>query len=227
MSEKAWRNVFIIGTVLSFLVLIGMSINSLNQVVTTRTAPVTAAVAAGKQTWQQRDCNDCHTILGIGGYYAPDLTKVIDRRGSAWLTAWLANPQAVSAQALMPDQNLTATQVSNLVAFLTWVGKIDTNGWPPQPITNLGGSGGMDGSVLFEQKGCTACHRVNGKGAKGPGPDLSHIASQPYDNLDNSQAFLARWLADPQAQKAGTTMPNLNLTPAEITALVQYLGSLK
>lgn len=227
MSEKAWRNVFVVGTIVSLLALIGMTVHSLNQVNSTRTAPVTAQVAAGKQVWQQRDCNDCHTILGIGGYYAPDLTKVIDRRGAAWLSAWLANPQAVNTLAKMPNQNLNAAQVENLVAFLTWVGKIDTNGWPPQPITNLGGANAPAGNVLFEQKGCTACHMVNGKGAKGPGPDLSHIATQQYDALDNSPAFLEKWLADPKAQKANTIMPKIPLTTAEITSLVQYLEGLK
>lgn len=227
MSEKAWRNVFILGTVLSLLVLIGMTIHSLNQVTAVRTAPVTAQVAAGKQVWQQRNCNDCHTVLGIGGYYAPDLTKVIDQRGASWLSAWLTDPQSVNALAKMPNQSLNATQVENLVAFLTWVGKIDTNGWPPQPITNLGGASSPNGAVLFEQKGCTGCHMVNGKGAKAPGPDLSHIATQPYDGLDNSPAFIAAWLADPQKQKANTTMPKLPLQPAEIDALVQYMGSLK
>ncbi len=225
MSEKAWRNVFIIGTVVSLFALIGMTVHSLNQVTSTRTPPVTEQVAAGKQTWQQRNCNDCHTILGIGGYYAPDLTKVIDRRGAAWLSAWLANPQAINALAKMPNQNLQASQVQNLVAFFAWVGKIDTNGWPPQPLTNLGGS--ASGDVLFKQKGCFACHMVNGEGAKAPGPNLSHIATQPYDALDNSSEFLAKWLADPQAQKAGTTMPKLVLTPAEIDALVKYLETLK
>lgn len=227
MTEKAWRNIFIAGTVLSFIVLIAMSVNSLQQVNTSGTAPVTAQVAAGKQAWQAKNCNDCHTILGIGGYYAPDLTKVIDRRGPAWLTSWLTNPQAVNTLAQMPNQNLTGAEVQNLVAFFVWVGKINTNGWPPKPVTNLGGAGGPSGEALFQQKGCLACHMVNGTGAKGPGPDLSHIATQPYDGLDNSAAFLAKWLADPQAQKASTTMPNLGLSQGDINTLVQYLESLK
>lgn len=227
MSEKTWRNVFIIGTALSLIALIAMSINSLNQVAATRTAPVTAQVAAGKQVWQGRNCNDCHTMLGIGGYYAPDLTKVYNSRGSTWLTAWLANPQAVNSLAKMPNQNLSAAEVESLVAFLTWVARIDTNGWPPQPIINMGGASAPAGDVLFEQKGCIGCHMVDGKGAKGPGPDLSRIATQAYDGLDNSPAFLTKWLADPQAQKANTSMPKLALTPAEIDSLVKYLESLK
>ncbi len=227
MTEKAWRNVFIFGSILSFLVLIGLSVNSLSQVQASRTAPVTAQVAAGKQVWQQRNCNDCHTMLGIGGYYAPDLTKVINTRGASWLTSWLTNPQTVNPAALMPNQNLAAAEVQDLVVFLDWVGKIDTNGWPPQPIANLGGTSGTSGSALFQQKGCSGCHMVNGQGSPGPGPNLSHIATTPYDALSNSPDFLKKWLQDPAAQKPGTAMPKLPLTPADIDALVQYLSTLK
>jgi nitric oxide reductase subunit C len=225
MSEKVWRNVFIIGTLASLLVLVVMTVHTLGQVNSTRTPPVTTEVAEGKRVWQQQNCNDCHTILGIGAYYAPDLTKVIDRRGASWLSAWLADPQAINIHAKMPNQNLQAVQVQNLVAFLTWVSKIDTNGWPPKPLTNMGGD--IAGDILFEQKGCYACHMVNGEGAKAPGPDLSHIATQPYDALDNSPEFLTRWLEDPQAQKPGTTMPKIALTPAEIGSLVKYMQTLK
>jgi nitric oxide reductase subunit C len=226
MSEKTLRNIFIFGTLLFLIILGVMAADTLSQVKTLRTPALSADVVAGKDLWEAQNCNDCHTILGIGGYYAPDLTKVIDRRGATWLSAWLANPLVVNTQAKMQNQNLDSVQVENLVAFLTWVGKIDTNGWPPKPITNLGGSA-PSGDVLFETKGCNACHQINGKGAQGPGPDLSHIATQKYDALDNSPAFLEKWLADPPAQKPGTTMPKLALSQAEITALVQYLGSLK
>ena len=41
-----------------------------------------AMVSHGKMTFQARNCASCHTILGNGAYYAPDLTK-------AWLDpAW-------------------------------------------------------------------------------------------------------------------------------------------
>jgi nitric oxide reductase subunit C len=36
---------------------------------------------AGKRVWQKYNCNDCHTILGFVGYYAPDMTKVYTRVG--------------------------------------------------------------------------------------------------------------------------------------------------
>ena len=54
-----------------------------------------ARVAAGKWVWQKYNCNDCHTILGIGGYYAPDVTKVMSYRDADWTIRFLKDPQAV------------------------------------------------------------------------------------------------------------------------------------
>ena len=49
----------------------------------------------------------------------------------------------------MPNLHLTPTEIDEVIAFLGWVGKIDTQGWPPRPIlvsgaaipgTNVGGA---------------------------------------------------------------------------------------
>lgn len=224
MSERAWRNVFIYGTLLSLILLAGMTIHSLREVTSTRTPAVTAEVAHGKRLWQARNCNDCHTILGIGGYFAPDLTKAASRRDTAWLQGFLEAPQAVKAGTTMPAQKLTAPQAAQLVTFLTWVSQIDTNNWPPPPAI---GAEGSAGAMLFDQKGCSGCHLVSGRGADGPGPELTHIASVPYEHLPNTEAGLAAWLRNPQSVKPDTVHPNLGLTDAEIRALVQYLRGLR
>jgi len=87
------------------------------------------------------------------------------------------------------------------------------------------------GEQLFLNGACIGCHAVNGTKAQGKvGPNLTHVASRKYfagavfeNNADN----LKKWLANPQALKPGALMPNLNLTPSDIDALVAYLTSLK
>lgn len=224
MSVKALRNVFIWGTVVFVLVLVGLTVNSLSQVTAKRTPELTDQVVNGKKVWQHKNCDDCHTILGIGGYFAPDLTKEAVVRDPQFLTAWLKNPQAVKPGTTMPDQHLTDRQVADLVAFLQWVSKIDTNNWPPKPS---GGGGGPSGALLMQQKGCMACHMINGQGASGPGPDLSHIGSQPYGALSNTADFLYKWIENPSALKPGTLMPAIPMTQDERNAIVQYLVGLK
>lgn len=226
MSEKSLRNIFIVGTALFLGVLVFMSRDSLSQMVGGRTPALSADVVAGKRVWQGKNCNDCHTILGIGGYYAPDLTKVVERRDPVWLASWLADPQAVNPATTMPNQRLAAADVTSLVALFKWVGGINTNDWPPQ--TRLGrGADTSSGAVVFQQKGCSACHQIGGKGPAKMGPDLSRIGGTPYDGLANTPEFLATWLDNPQAQKSGTLMPRIPMTTTERDALVRYLTSLK
>jgi nitric oxide reductase subunit C len=237
MIEKWLRTIFIVGT-LSFLgVLIAMGMDTLQQVKSVRTPAMSESVIAGKELWQQQNCNDCHTILGIGGYFAPELTKVAVRRDEAWLKSYLADPKATKPGTTMPNQQLTALQVDQMASFFTWVAQIDTNGWPPAPQVVLGasvptgdaGAGNLvlEGQQIYTRKACNGCHMINGQGAGGPGPDLSRIGSQPYDALPNDSEFLKKWLENPLAQKPTTTMPRVVLTPAEIDALVAYLTSLK
>lgn len=228
MTEKQLARIFGWGTAAFLVVLIGMSVDSLGKVTRGRTPPVTDTVAAGKAVWNRKNCNDCHTILGIGGYYAPDLTKVAGRRDDAWMVRWLSNPQATKPGTTMPDQHLTPEQAQQLVAFFKWVHGIDTNNWPPPPVgLSAAASGRSAGALLFQQKGCAACHVAGGQGVAGLGPDLSRIGAEPYDGLPNTPEYLAKWLADPTEQKPGTTMPRVPLTVGEREALVAYLVSLK
>jgi nitric oxide reductase subunit C len=228
MIEKVLARVLIFGTVAFIIALGALTVNSLSQVTTQRTAPVTDQVVAGKKVWQQRICQDCHTLLGIGGYLAPELTKESQRRDTTFLTSWLKDPQAVKPGTTMPNQHLDDQQVANVVAFFQWVNQIDTNNWPPQPVVGAQPTGASpQGALLFQQKGCTACHMINGQGASGPGPNLSHIGSQPYDQLSNTPDFLYRWIEDPKAIKPTTIMPTIPMTPEERLAIVQYLIILK
>lgn len=228
MQERTLRTVFFLGSLGCFAVLGVMTAHSLGRVRASRTAPLTEPVIAGKAVWQHKNCNDCHTILGIGAYFAPDLTTVAARRDSAWLAAFLGAPGTVKPGTTMPDQRLSTVDVDHLSAFFRWVRAIDTNSWPPAPRTALAAApASSPGAELFARKACSGCHAVHAAGATGPGPDLSRIGSVPYDALPNSSEFLARWLDDPQREKPGTTMPRIPLTAPERDTLVTYLASLK
>jgi nitric oxide reductase subunit C len=99
-----------------------------------------ALVSHGKLTTQAKNCMDCHTLLGNGSYYAPDLTK-------AWLDpAWgsketreqtmvefLMHPELAAHNALgrkMPNLKISEDEARATVAFLKWMSSIDTNGFP-------------------------------------------------------------------------------------------------
>lgn len=43
----------------------------------------------GKRVFQSFNCMGCHTLVGNGAYFAPDLTKLYGQVGPAWLEAFL------------------------------------------------------------------------------------------------------------------------------------------
>lgn len=93
---------------------------------------ITPQVIAGKQIWETRNCIGCHTLLGEGAYFAPELGNVIQRRGPEFVKAWMkGQPTGAPGRRQMPQFDLTEQQLDDLVAFLTWSGQINTEKWPP------------------------------------------------------------------------------------------------
>lgn len=90
---------------------------------------MTRKVAHGLAVWQKYNCINCHTLLGNGAYFAPDLTKAYSRRGEAFLRAFIQNPPKP-----MPNFQMSEEEVDSLMEFLRWVDGVDTNGWPPKPL---------------------------------------------------------------------------------------------
>ncbi len=99
-----------------------------------------AMVSKGKLTTQAKNCMNCHTLLGNGAYYAPDLTK--SWLDPAWgskevreqsMVEFLMNPQDRLHNSLgrrMPNLGITEEEARATVAFLKWMSAIDTNGFP-------------------------------------------------------------------------------------------------
>jgi cytochrome c oxidase subunit 2 len=88
------------------------------------------------------------------------------------------------------------------------------------------------GQQVFLTAGCVGCHTVRGEpSAQGKtGPELTHVATRPFiagGMLTFSENNLTHWLGDPPGIKPGSLMPNLNLTPGQISSLVAYLTSLQ
>ena len=92
----------------------------------------------GKHVWHRKDCINCHTLLGEGAYFAPDLTKIAQQRGEPYLRQFLKDPSRFYSEEqhgrLMPNPNLSDQEAGDVIAFLTWVSNIDNNNWPPRPI---------------------------------------------------------------------------------------------
>lgn len=81
-------------------------------------------------------------------------------------------------------------------------------------------TGPQAGKAYFRQVGCASCHRVGNEGSA-TGPDLTFVGFR------HKPEWLALFIADPQAWKPDTLMPNTRLPPQARTAIVDYLAGLK
>jgi nitric oxide reductase subunit C len=103
-------------------------------------AEAEALVSLGKLNTQAKNCMECHTLLGNGAYYAPDLTK--SWLDPSWgskevreqqMVEFLMNPQDRLHNSIgrrMPNLGITEEEARATVAFLKWMSAINTLGFP-------------------------------------------------------------------------------------------------
>ncbi len=98
----------------------------------------------GKLGIQAKNCMNCHTFLGNGAYYAPDLTKAwLDPMWDSYIARmdkqtkeeaiaeFLQHPSDNPSHArMMPNLGITPDEAKGIVAFLKHMSSIDTNGFP-------------------------------------------------------------------------------------------------
>jgi cytochrome c oxidase subunit 2 len=87
------------------------------------------------------------------------------------------------------------------------------------------------GRRVFETTACINCHAVGGMNATGRfGPDLTHLMSRSTiaaGAAENTKENLRMWIQNPDAIKPGSLMPAMQLTDADLDALVRYLETLQ
>jgi nitric oxide reductase subunit C len=139
MTKRQTRLFFVLGTSLFAAIFTGMTVDShMRFGELTHAEAITPQVIAGKHVWHRKNCINCHTLLGEGAYYAPDLTKIAQQRGDAYLRQFLQDPSRFYSEQrhgrVMPNLKLSDEQIADVIAFLSWVSHIDNQNWPPRPI---------------------------------------------------------------------------------------------
>jgi nitric oxide reductase subunit C len=187
---------------------------------------------AGKKTFELHNCNDCHTILGFGGYYAPDLTRVVQRVGEDGVRYRIKSPELAFADSFrkMPQQNISDSEMESLVSFFTWVGEIENGDWPPQDSKKrltrgekrlVATVGVSPGAAVFQTKGCMNCHALHGVGGTF-GPALDTVGRK----LTVEQIKI--YIKDPISVNPEAMMPpQEDLSEAELEEVAKFLGNLK
>jgi len=121
-SMKRRRALAVFGVMMAcFILLSAFSfLGSRGQVTPDKVTYDTHRADDGKRVFQAYNCMGCHTIVGNGSYFAPDLTKTYELTGPAWLAAFL--PSAGG----WPTEAAVRTQLANpVVASDAGVSNID------------------------------------------------------------------------------------------------------
>ncbi len=217
MNKKQTRIFALASTAIATLVFIALTIDSHRQFPKlTNAENITPAVTHGKDVWHKYNCINCHTLFGEGAYYAPDLTKITQHRGEQYLQAYMRDPSQFydeqKHRRLMPQQNLAPQEITDLIAFLDWVSKVDNQGWPPRPILVTGTSlPGMDLTAAQQAQAS------NSKSAENPLPPGARPVTSNLDPMALGQALFRS--VSPSCTACHSIAPGVNLAGPTLAGL--------
>ncbi len=233
MTRKIAFWILLLGTVSSAVVFLLATWDTHRQVaVLSNVDKLSDKVVAGKAAFQKYNCNDCHTILGFGAYYAPDLTRVVQRIGEDGIRYRVRSPEKAFANSWrkMPIVNASDAEIDDMIAFFKWVGEINNNDWPPQDSRKrlsrgeqamVASAGVSPGAAVFQTKGCMNCHSLHGTGGTF-GPALDTIGR----TLSVEQ--IEHYVQDPKSVSPKAMMPpQKELSQRELEEVAKFLSSLK
>ncbi|VAW97070.1 Nitric-oxide reductase subunit C [hydrothermal vent metagenome] len=130
------RNIYVGGGVFSLLLLLSLTFHTVSALPDRdHRENLTPQVALGKKVWEDNDCIGCHTLLGEGAYFAPELGNVYQRFDNSTETIAMfirSRPaEGIPGRRSMPQFNLSDEELTAVSEFLKWTSAINTNNWPP------------------------------------------------------------------------------------------------
>lgn len=229
MNKRQARLFAIWSTVIATLAFLGLTLDSHRQFgKLTNADQITPAVTRGKDVWHKNNCINCHTIFGEGAYYAPDLTKITKLRGEAYLTAYMRDPSKFYDETrhrrLMPKQDLSERDITDLIAFLDWVSNVDNNGWPPRPILVTGAT--LPGTDMPAAAPAQAA-AVTPPGARPVSPSENPIALGERVFRSAVPACTACHSISPGVNMAGPSLAGLAARTEKLLSSGDYKGKAK
>jgi nitric oxide reductase subunit C len=134
-TKSMARNIFIGGSLFFFLIFVGLTVDTMgSSPKRDHRENITEQVVAGKNLWEVNNCIGCHTLLGEGAYFAPELGNVYKRLGGKEaIKAFIKYrpKEGIPGRRSMPQFNFTDEQLDDIAEFLKWTSEIDTMNWPP------------------------------------------------------------------------------------------------
>lgn len=135
-TKSTARNIFYGGSTFFFLLFVALTFDTMSALPERdHRENITPQVVLGKKVWEDHNCIGCHTLMGEGAYYAPELANVYDRFGKSKeaIMAFIQSrpPEGVPGRRSMPQFNLTTEELEAVAEFLKWTSEINDADWPP------------------------------------------------------------------------------------------------
>ena len=135
-TKSMARNIFYGGSMFFFLLFLVLTFDTIMTLPQRdNRAAITPVVAQGKLLWEENDCIGCHTLLGEGAYFAPELGNVYTRYGNSLEAIKgfiMSRPKdGIPGRRSMPQFNFSDAELQALAEFLKYASEINTAGWPP------------------------------------------------------------------------------------------------
>lgn len=85
----------------------------------------------GQEIWQEKNCQSCHQLYGLGGYMGPDLTNIASDsgKGAEYMYTFMKY-----GTGRMPNYHLTDDEINDLITFLSWVNKSGVSHVPEENV---------------------------------------------------------------------------------------------
>ena len=135
-TKSTARNIYFGGSVFFIFLFLGMTWHT-NRELPSRdnSQAITEQVALGKRVWEENNCIGCHSLLGEGAYYAPELGNVYLRFGESReaIKAFIKSRpvNGIPGRRSMPQFSLSEEELDAVVEFLVYSSGINTENWPP------------------------------------------------------------------------------------------------
>ncbi|MDM8546125.1 c-type cytochrome [Candidatus Venteria ishoeyi] len=136
-TKSMARNIYLGGSVFFLLLFLVLSFDTVRNEIPKRDnrENLTEQVVHGKLLWEENNCIGCHSLLGEGAYFAPELGNVYVRFGNSTeaIKGFIKSrpAQGIPGRRSMPQFNFSDEELESIAQFLKYSSEINTSNWPP------------------------------------------------------------------------------------------------
>ena len=169
----------------------------------------------GRGTVEEFGCTGCHKIEGMSDRrIGPPLYHIGEKVHTEWLSRWLQDPESYLENARMPNFLFEEGEADAISAYLLSL----STPWDGLGTISMEGANAEAGQWVFENRGCQACHAIDGTGDD-HAPDLTKAG----EKLDPE--WVAAWAYRPKHYNPDASMPSLRLTKEEARDVAAFVTS--